>query len=338
MQMLLHEVELPLLRPFTISRGSKTVQRALIVELSDGEHHGYGEASESAYYRMTLAGMRAALEAVRADVEAASPDDPAALWHQLDGRLTAARFAQCALDVAAHDLWGKRRGQPLWQLWNLDLARCPLSDYTIGIDTIDTMIAKLRECPDWPCYKIKLGTSRDEEIVRALRRHTAAPFRVDANCGWTVAEAIGDSRGLQLLGVQLIEQPLPAEDWDRARLLFSASALPIFADESCRVPEDIERCVGHFHGINLKLQKCGGLAPARRMIERARELGLQVMIGCMNESSVGISAAAQLLPLVDHADLDGAALLARDIADGVRIERGLAVFPDVAGCGTRLLQ
>lgn len=337
MQMLLHEVELPLQHPFTISRNTKTVQPALIVELSDGVHSGYGEAIVSTYYQMSLPTMRAALEAVRGDVEAASPDDPPALWNQLDERLGQCRFAQSALDVAVYDLWGKRLGKPVWQLWGLDIQRCPLSDYTIGIDTIERMIAKLRELPDWPCYKIKLGTSRDEEIVRALRRVTSATLRVDANCGWTLAEAIAHSRELELLRVELIEQPLPADDWARARLLFAASPLPIIADESCQVLADVDRCAGHFHGINIKLVKCGGLTPARRMIDRARQLGLTVMIGCNTESSVGISAAAQLLPLVDYADLDGAVLLARDIAEGVRIERGRAIFPSTPGCGTQLL-
>jgi len=239
--------------------------------------------------------------------------------------------------VAAHDLWGKCLGQPLWKLWQLDSRQGPESDYTIGIDTIERMIAKLHEFPDWPSYKIKLGTAEDVAIVRALRGQTAAPFRVDANCGWTVEQTLANAAELKPLGVELIEQPLPADDWSGARRLFEASPLPIFADESCVVQSDVDRCRGHFHGINIKLQKCGGLTPARRMVQRARELGLQVMVGCMNESTVGISAAAQLLPLLDFADLDGAALLAKDIATGVRIERGRAVFPAEGGCGTRLL-
>lgn len=337
MQMHLHEVELPLLHPFTISRNSKTVQPALVVELTDGMHSGYGEAIVSTYYRTPLTKLRGALEDVRGAVEAASADDPAALWNQLDERLGGCPFAQSALDIAVHDLWGKRRGQPVWQLWGLEIHDCPLSDYTLGIDTIDTMVAKLREFPDWPCYKVKLGTAHDVDIVRALRRETAVPLRVDANCGWKVEEAIANVPQLQALGVELIEQPLPADDWEGARRLFTASPLPIIADESCQVLADVDRCAGNFHGINIKLVKCGGLTPARRMIERARQLGLQVMIGCNTESTVGISGAAQLLPLVDYADLDGAVLLARDIADGVKIERGRAMFPATAGCGTRLL-
>ncbi len=142
---------------------------------------------------------------------------------------------------------------------------------------------------------------------------------------------------LKALGVELIEQPLPPADWSGARRLHAESPLPIFADESCQTEADVERCAGHFHGINIKLQKCGGLTPARRMIDQARRLGLQVMVGCMNESTVGISAAAQLLPLLDYADLDGAVLLARDVAAGVRIEQGRPVFPDTPGCGIHWL-
>jgi L-alanine-DL-glutamate epimerase-like enolase superfamily enzyme len=202
------------------------------------------------------------------------------------------------------------------------------------------MVAKLREMPDWPSYKIKLGAgrARDLEIIRELRRHTAAPFRVDANCAWTADEAIANSHELATLGVQFIEQPLPADDWAGARRVFHESALPILADESCVGETDVDRCHGHFHGVNIKLVKCGGMTPARRMIARARALGMQAMVGCMTESTVGISAVAQLAPLLDYVDMDGAALLARDIASGVSVERGVAKFPAVNGNGVELIK
>jgi L-Ala-D/L-Glu epimerase len=333
MKLLLHEVALPLRHVFTIARGSISVQPALVVELIDGSDHGYGEGSESDFYRTSVSGMRTLLESLRADIEGLPPAEPSAYWQRWDSRLGTCRFAQSALDMALHDLWGKRQGQPLWRLWGLDGNRGPLSDYTIGIDSIEQMIAKLEEFADWPAFKIKLGTPDDLAIVRALRQHTQAPLRVDANCSWSVDETLAKAGELQALGVELIEQPLPPADWAGARRLHAEPPLPIFADESCQTEADVERCAGHFHGINIKLQKCGGLTPARRMIDHARRLGLQVMVGCMNESTVGISAAAQLLPLLDYADLDGAALLARDVAAGVRIERGRAVFPDTPGCG-----
>jgi L-alanine-DL-glutamate epimerase-like enolase superfamily enzyme len=331
-----HEFELSLRHTFGISRGSIRVQPTLIVELNDGVHRGFGEATANTYYGATLAGMRATLETVRAEVEAIEALDPPTLWAALAPRIGRDPFAQCALDEAAHDLWGKRRGAAVHELWGLSRERVPPSSFTIAIDELDVMVAKLHEAPGWPCYKIKLGTDRDLDIVRELRRHTHAPFRVDANCGWKADEAIADSHALAELGVEFIEQPLPADDWTGARQVFEQSALPIVADESCRGEADVERCHDHFHGVNVKAVKCGGLTPARRMLERARALGLKTMVGCMTESTVGISAIAQLLPLVDYADVDGAALLARDVATGVVVERGVCLYPKINGTGVRL--
>src|SRR5688572_18865908 len=189
---------------------------------------------------------------------------------------------------------------------------------------MDVVVKILLEMPGWPIYKIKLGTKYDLDIVRELRKHTDAAFRVDANCGWTADEAIANSHELATLGVEFIEQPLPANEWDAMKRVHCESELPIIADESCIAESDVERCVGHFHGVNVKLVKCGGLTPARRMAVRARELGMKAMVGCMTESTVGISAIAQLLPLLDYVDMDGAALLAEDIASGVKVERGTA--------------
>jgi L-alanine-DL-glutamate epimerase-like enolase superfamily enzyme len=225
----------------------------------------------------------------------------------------------------------------VWKLWGLNIDNVPLSNYTIGIAEIGTMVAKMQEFDGWPIYKIKLGTQNDIAIVRELRQHTSATFRVDANCGWTTGETIANSHELKQLGVEFIEQPLPADRWNDMRRVHAESALPIMADESCQVEADVPRCAGHFHGVNIKLVKCGGLTPARRMIAAARTLGLKVMVGCMTESSVGISAIAQLLPLLDYVDMDGAVLLAEDIAEGVRLERGVCHFPQTPGSGVRLI-
>ncbi len=336
MQLRFHRFDLPLRHVFTIAHGSSSVHRALVVELREGEHSGYGEAGESDYYGATRDAMTAALEQVRPQVEGYRFGDPAELWDKLADPLAAHPFARAALDAAAHDLWGKLRGQPVWNLWGLQLEDLPVSNYTIGIDSIDTMVAKLREFPGWPIYKIKLGTPDDVGIVRELRRHTRAVFRVDANCSWTAEQTIAQSRPLAELGVEFIEQPLPPDRWADMAEVVRRSALPIIADESCQRPPDVDRCHGHFHGVNIKLVKCGGLTPARRMIARARELGLKTMVGCMTESTVGISAIGQLLPLLDYVDMDGAVLLAGDCATGVRLDRGRAVFPDENGCGVRL--
>jgi L-alanine-DL-glutamate epimerase-like enolase superfamily enzyme len=346
MKLTLHRFDLPTRHLFTISRGTVAVQRTLIVELEQDGLCGYGEAPETRFYGATIEQMVAMLERLRPQIEAARLEDPAEFWETICPAFRGdqpgdshwpATFPQCALDVAAHDLWGKLRGAPVWKLWGLSLEDLPVSDYTIGIDSIDAMIAKLAEFPDWPVYKIKLGTAEDLQIVRRLREHTGAVFRVDANCAWASRQTLENARELKQFDVELIEQPLPPEDWPGMRDVYQRSALPLVADESCRSEADVDRCADCFHGINVKLTKCGGLTPARRMIARARQSGLKVMVGCFTESTVGISAAAQLLPLVDYADLDGALLLAEDVAAGVTFDRGRASYPAEDGCGVRLL-
>jgi L-alanine-DL-glutamate epimerase-like enolase superfamily enzyme len=277
---------------------------------------------------------------VRSIIEDGTLTDPLPLIAKLTQRIPCekyANFALNALDLAIHDLWGKLQGAPVYKLWGLSTDRIPDSDYTLGIDTTEKMIAKMNEMPGWPIYKIKLGTPDDLTIVRALRKHTDALFRVDANCGWTAEQTIEFAPVLKDLGVEFIEQPLPPEDVDGAKRAFEGSILPLIADENCIIESDVERCAGRFDGINIKLTKCGGLAAARRMVSRARQLGLQVMAGCMTESTVGISAIAQLLPLLDYVDMDGAVLIAKDIATGVRLDRGKCIYPNENGSGVRLI-
>jgi L-alanine-DL-glutamate epimerase-like enolase superfamily enzyme len=337
MKLNLRNISLPLRHTFTIAHGSTSVQKNLLVELEDQGVTGYGEGASLAYYGITVANMREALEGARSRIEIETLGDPTALWDRLLPLLGHNRFALCALDQAAHDLWGKQLGKPVHALWGLSLENLPASDYTIGIDTIDKMVAKMREFDGWPIYKIKLGTAEDLQIVRALRQETSAVFRVDANCAWTAEQTIRNAVELKSLGVEFIEQPLSADDWDGMKQVFAHSDLPVIADESCLVEEDVDLCHGHFHGINVKLTKAGGMTPAKRMLTRARELGMRCMVGCMNESSVGISAIGQLLPMLDYVDMDGALLIARDIATGVRLEKGRAVFPNVPGNGVTLM-
>jgi len=338
MELRLHRFSLPLHHPFTISRGTTAVLNTLVVELRQQGRSGFGEAPEADYYGAKLDGIAAAIERVRGRVEQWRLGDPAELWEALHGEVPDATFALCALDTAAWDLWGKLQGAPLWQLWGLSLDDCPPSSYTIGIDTPDMMVQKLKEFRDWPVYKIKLGTPDDVGLVRLLRAQTSAVLRVDASCAWTADETLLKAQALSGLGVELIEQPLGPEQWNEMRRLRQQCAVPLVADESCCTEADVQRCVACFHAINIKLVNCGGLTPARRMVFRAKELGLKVMVGCFVQSAVGISAAAQLMPLVDYADLDGAALLAEDAAAGVRLERGRMVFPSRPGCGVRLLR
>jgi L-Ala-D/L-Glu epimerase len=214
-ELILHDIAMPLRHVFRIAHGETTVQESLLVELRDGGVSGYGEGAPLPYYGVTAATIRQALESARQQIEAETLDDPAALWERMLPALGKHRFALCALDQAAHDLWGKKLGQPVYKLWGLELQNLPLSDYTIGIDTVDTMVMKMREFDGWPIYKIKLGTPDDLAIVRELRKYTTATFRVDANCAWTAAQTVTNSHELKTLGVEFIEQPLAADNWVR---------------------------------------------------------------------------------------------------------------------------
>ncbi len=324
--------ELPFRHPFTISRGTKTHQPTLIVELEHFGVKGYGEAPAIKYYDITVEKMIADLEAKKMLAEKFAFTEPERYWHYVHHLFPLNPFLVCALDIAAWDLYGKMKGVPLYELWNLDKSLQPLTDYTIGIDSIEKMVAKMKEKP-WPVYKVKVGTENDIEMVTALRKHTDAVLRVDANAGWSLDQALEKIPILKELGVELVEQPLAASDWDGMKKLFGRSDLPLFADESCAQENEVEKCKGFFHGINIKLTKCGGITPARRMIKKARELGLQVMIGCMNETTVGTAAIAHLLPLLDHVDMDGPLLLSEDIATGISFNNGRIIFSGAPGLG-----
>ncbi|HET8854375.1 MAG TPA: enolase C-terminal domain-like protein, partial [Salinimicrobium sp.] len=198
------------------------------------------------------------------------------------------------------------------------------------------MVEKIKEFP-WPLYKIKLGTEDDIALIRELRRHTDAVFRVDANGAWTAGETIKNSVLLKELNVEFIEQPLPPQAIDEMAEIRRRSALPVIADESCIEESDIQKCIGKFDGVNIKLTKCGGLTPGRRMILKARKAGMKTMVGCMTESTVGISAIGHLLPLLDYVDMDGGLLIKNDIADGVKVFDEKVHFPDRNGTGAQLL-
>ena len=224
---------------------------------------------------------------------------------------------------------------PLYQYFKLDPSRIPLSNYTIGYDTEEMMIKKIKET-DWPIYKIKLGKGNDLTIVENIRKVTDSIFRIDANGGWSASETIEFSHRLRELNVEFIEQPLRESEYKQMKKVYEESSLPVFADESCKTMDDVMKCRDHFHGINIKLSKCGGVTPALRMIDQIKSLGMKVMMGCMTESSVGISAIAHIAPLVDYVDMDGAMLLAEDIAIGVTVNRKSVDFPDENGTGVRL--
>lgn len=323
---------LPFKYPFTISKGTKTHQPALVVELEHMGVKGYGEAPAIAYYQIPVEKMVADLEAKKQMVEKFAFTEPERYWHYLHHLFPKNNFLVCALDIAAWDLYGKLRRQPLHRIWNLAYDNLPLCDYTIGIAPINEMVTKMNELP-WPIYKIKLGTPEDIDIVKALREHTNAIIRVDANAGWTLEEALHKIPQLEPLNVEFIEQPLDKVEWEGAKTLFETSTIPLIADESCVVEADVLKCIGHFHGINIKLTKCSGITPALRMIKVARENALKVMVGSMNESSIGSAAIAQMLPLLDYVDMDGPLLLAEDLATGIAFDFGKVKISADPGLG-----
>jgi L-Ala-D/L-Glu epimerase len=337
MQLILHQFNLPLKHTFTITHESRDIQPTLIVELKDGEYSGFGEATETPYYGVTIAGMMAQLIEFKSKIESYDLINPEDFWQEMSTYLLDSHpFALCALDCAAWDLWAKKKKLPLYKAWDLDISKNVITDYTIGIDNIPKMVEKMKELP-FPLYKIKLGTANDIEIVRELRKHTDAIFRVDANTAWTASQTIENAILLKPMGVEFIEQPLKAGDWDGMKQVFEKSVLPIIADESCILESDVAKCVGYFHGINIKLMKCGGITPAKRMIAEAKSLGLKVMIGCMTESTIGCSAIAHLLPLLDYVDMDGPLLVDDKISTGITINFGKIIYAEENGTGAALI-
>jgi len=335
MKLKFHILTLQMRHTFTIAHGSRNDIDAFIVELQDGDLSGYGEATPIPYYGVTAEGMRDKLTEYQELIESYELNSPEDFWAFMYPYLKNDSFAHCALDMAAWDLWGKKQGKPLYEIWGLDITKVPYSNYTIGIDTIEKMVEKMQEF-DFPIYKIKLGTDHDVEIVRELRKHTDALFRVDANCAWGVEETIENSKAFAELGVEFIEQPMKKEDYEPMLEVMAGSVLTLIADESCIVEADVKKCVGKFDGVNIKLAKCGGITPALRMIAEARSLGLQVMCGCMTETSIGISAIGQLAPLLDYVDMDGSILISNDPATGVYLDKGKPIYPKVNGTGAIL--
>jgi L-alanine-DL-glutamate epimerase-like enolase superfamily enzyme len=326
-------VDLRLRHAWTISRGTRTIQENVLVRLSHGGLEGIGEAAPNPRYGEDRATAGAALERMAPLLG----DDPAryeALIDRLEEAAPERQAARAAVDIALHDLAGRARGLPLHRLLGADPAKAPPTSFSIGIDEVPAMQERAREAEGFAILKIKVGHGDDRRILEGIRRVTDRPLYVDANEAWTDPKAVVETiRWMRDLGVVLIEQPLPAADLDGAKYVRDRADLPIFADEACRTAADLPRLAAAYDGINIKLQKSGGLRMARRMIERARGLGMKVMLGCMIETSVGITAAAHLAPLADHADLDGNLLITNDPFRGAVVRDGRLVPPDRPGLG-----
>lgn len=330
--------------PFSISRSTTTHYDRVHVRVTEEADlpEGWGEAAPNAYYHEDIETVHHALTSLFSPELRAltieSLEDIVALEERMRAAIPAAASARAAVSAAAHDLLGKKLGRPVWDLFGLEPAMAPMSSFTIAIPPSDAeLVRRVEEARPYPILKIKLGTDRDEWIVRTVRR--AEPrklLRVDANAAWTVEQTIAMAAFLAEQGVELIEQPLPKDDIGGYWSLRGRCPLPVIADESCIDSRDLPRLDGAVDGINIKLSKCGGLAEARRMAIEARNRGMKVMLGCMVESSLGISAAAQIAPLADYVDLDGAALLADDPFTGVTVSEGILRYPEAPGLGASL--
>ncbi len=329
------KVAFPFKYPFTISKATKTHQPALLIELDYFGIKGYGEAPAITYYNITVEEMISDLESKKELLEKFSFSDPERYWHYLHHLFPNNPFLVCALDMAGWDIYGKMKKKPLYQLWNLDPLTAPLTDFTIGIDDLEVMIKKMEERP-WPIYKIKVGFEDDIRNIAILRQHTNAIFRVDVNAAWDLKTALIKIPLLKELGVEFVEQPLAKDNWEGMKILYEKSPLPIIADEACVFESDVEKCYQFFHGINIKLTKCSGITPARRMIQNARSLGMKVMVGCMNESSVGTAAIAQLAPMLDYVDMDGTLLQTEKNGEGVDFDFGKIIYNDKPGLGVEV--
>ncbi|RAW45422.1 dipeptide epimerase [Halorubrum sp. 48-1-W] len=332
-------VAMELEEPFTISRGTQTEAENLIVRVTDDDGTtGVGGAAPARHYGETADTVTAVLPELLDVVEEVG--DPHALT-TIEARMTEVVHdnpaARCAVSIALHDLTAKRLDVPLYRLWGLDASSTPDTSFTVGIDTTERIREKAEDAADagYPILKVKLGGDRDREIVETVRE--AAPdatIRVDANEAWTPRETVEKSEWLADLGVEFIEQPVPAEEPEGLKFAYERSALPIAADESCVTSADIPRIADRCDIANLKLMKTGGLLEARRAVATARSHGLEVMLGCMVESNASIAAGAHLAPLLDYADLDGSLLLAEDPFEGPDLAGGSIPLADVDRAGT----
>jgi len=326
-----HAVDLQLRHTFRLARGDSDSRRVLMVEIEHDGLIGRGEAAPIARY-----GQDATSAAKAAEAMVAAIGDPRAFDSEAARVAVAGEpAAEAAVDMALRDLAGKRLGVPLYELMGIDPSSMPVTSFTIGMDTPDIVEEKVREAEGFAVLKVKMGSEDDRRVLETVRRVTDRPVRVDANEGWALEDALARLEWLQEMGVELVEQPLPADQLAEMRELKRQSPLPLIADESVARAEDIPRLAEAFDGINIKLMKCGGLGEAMRMIHVARAHGMKIMLGCMVESSMAITAAAHIAPLVDFADLDGNLLITNDPYVGAEVENGMLVLPPEPGLGVR---
>ncbi len=327
-------VDLKLTTPFRISRGVQAISSNVIVQINANDYTGYGEASPSEYYGESVETVLACISMFAGNLG----DDPFLIediMERLDEIIRLHPSAKAAVDMALYDLIGKMLGVPLYKLLGLNPKRTPHTSFTIGIDTPSNMAKKALVARDYPILKVKVGTKNDLAIIKAIRDVSPAIMRVDANTGWTPKEAIKMINALAPYNIEFVEQPVPAHDLAGLKLIRENVSIPIIADESCVTVEDIPRLAECVDGVNLKLMNSNGITAVLKMIHVARAHNLRIMLGCMIESSLAITAAAHLTPLVDYADLDGNLLIDNDPYEGVKVVNGKLELPDAPGLGIR---
>lgn len=335
MELSYETLDLKLHRPFTISRGTQHYAYNVRAVLRDGDFSGLGEAAPAEHYgeiQTTVLAVLAYLQPLLGELSLSLTT----LHEAMEYAIHLNPAAKAAVDIAMYDLLGKRAGLPVYALLGLDPTNTPRTSFTIGIDTPQVMAEKARDAAQYPVLKVKVGTPDDMQNLEAVR--TARPdavIRVDANEAWTPKEAVEMISRITDFGIEFVEQPVPARDLQGLGYVRDNVSLPVITDESCIVPADVPRVAPYVDGINIKLMKCGGIYPALQMIHLARAHNLAVMMGCMIESSLAITAAAQLSPLLDYADLDGHLLIDDDPYTGVTVEDGRLVLPDAPGLGVR---
>ena len=329
-------LDLKLRHTFQIAREIRDVQNNIIVLLKDENGiTGLGEAAPTSFFGEDVGSVAQAFAQSVELLKNADPFQIEDITNYLKNKFPKDATARAAIDIALYDIIGKKLKIPLYKYLGLNRDETKATSFTIGIDTLEKMCKKVDEVKDFPILKIKVGIKNDIEILKELRKITKAVFRVDANTGWTVDEAIKKMNTMEELGVELVEQPFPVGSIEALRKIRRYVKIPIFADEDVKSSGDIPALSDAVDGINIKLMKCGGIREALRMISTARAHGLKIMIGCNIESSVSITAAAHLTPLVDYADLDGHLLVTNDPYIGVTVDRGRLTLHDGDGLGVK---
>jgi L-Ala-D/L-Glu epimerase len=321
--------------PFKIAHGVRLFTDTLFVGLEKEGFYGIGEASHVPYYGISIDESIELIESKLAIIKSIWGAMHEEFWIALNKEFGDNHFAKCAVDIAYYDWRSQKAKVPLWEYLNLRSNDLPGSCYTIGMKDFKTMSEEIKES-NFPSFKIKLGGKEDINTIKSVLKLTNKPIKADANGGWDLSEAEKNLKALDNLGLEFIEQPLGRYNLEPNLRLKEQFQTPLFADESCFSLEDVETCSVFFDGINIKLSKCGGIYPALKMVEKARSLNLKVMLGCMTESSIGISTIAHLSSLFDYIDMDGATLLKNDPACGVVLEKGFPIFNDKFGHGAFL--